>query len=279
MDEWWLDLGNPKVQQVLVANNWTAERWRKYLLDTTYTEPPVSMREFLYSPDYADYSDSLWPNVQVILEEFDSPQYREAYIGLGRGSGKSSIGAIFLARCLYWLMNLRDPWKYYALKKGTALNVINVSVSGAQAQSVIFDSLVNIVESSKWFKGKFVKRQSKSGADLSFEAKKVKAISGHSGSTAWRGYAIYAGVADEASHFISTSQKDNAADIVSVLKGSMQTRFERSYKLLVISSLKAQNDFVCKSLSLLRKEAKEKETMTDIESLKSEIGGIQAGKG
>jgi hypothetical protein len=269
----WMKWDDPDTQALVKSLNWTPERWRKFLLDTTFHEPPVPMREFLMSPDYADYRDSLWPNVQAILEEFDKFRYREAFLGLGKGSGKSSIGAIFLARSIYWLMNLRDPWRYYQLRKGTQLNVLNVSISGAQAQSVIFDSLVQIVENSRFFRGKFTKRVSQGHADLAFPSKKVRAISGHSGSTAWRGYAVYAGVADEAAWFVTKTNRDNAEEMVHVMQGSMKTRFPRSYKLLVISSLKSRNDYVCKSLTTLRKETVQKAgTPESIDRLRQELG-------
>jgi hypothetical protein len=271
---WWLHLEKPSVQSFLEKNGLTPEEYANFLLEEVYHEPPVSMREFMFSPDYCAFSghDDLWPNVQAILEEFDNPRYREAHLGLGRGSGKSMCSGVFLARSAYWLHNLRDPWAFYRLKKNTLLCCLNVSVSGAQAQSVVFDNLSAIIENSKYFKGKFTKRTALGHADFYFPAKHLKAISGHSGSTVWRGYAIYAGVGDEFSWFQSKNNKDNAEDIYDVLKGSMTTRFANSYKLMLISSLKSKNDFLCKSLNNLRKEAKGSVGIENLDTVRQELG-------
>jgi len=130
---------------------------------------------------------------------------------------------------------------------------------------------VQIVENSKFFQGKFTKRVAMGHADLAFPSKKIRAISGHSGSTAWRGYAVFAGVADEAAWFVTKTNRDNAEDIVNVMQGSMKTRFPQAYKLLIISSLKSRNDFVCKSLTTLRKERIQKEGLEDIAGLRTEL--------
>ena len=94
---WWLHLEKPEVQKFLTRYGLTKEQYAKYLLDEVYEEPPVSMREFLFSPDYANFAeggDDLWITCQAILEEFDKPQYREAHLGLGRGSGKSLLSSV-----------------------------------------------------------------------------------------------------------------------------------------------------------------------------------------
>ena len=270
---WWLHLEDPCVKAFLVKNDLTPLKWAKLLLKDVFEEPPVTMREFLFSPDFADWQGDLWPNVQALLEEFDKSKYREGFLGLGRGSGKSALGSLFLARQAYWLLNLKNPWAYYGLRKNTLLTVLNVSVSGAQAQSVVFDTLCGIIENSRYFHGKFSKRTSLGHADLYFPVKRIRAISGHSGSTVWRGYAVFAAVADEISWFLSKANKDNAEDICQVLKGSMATRFPDSYKLLAISSLKSRTDFLSKTLTGLRKETLEKQpTIDGIDEMRAELG-------
>ncbi|GAG93093.1 unnamed protein product, partial [marine sediment metagenome] len=68
-----------------------------------------------------------------MLQEVWAPDVREAYIISGLGSGKSTIGAVFLAYALYWLHNLKMPQRYYNLRPTSKLVVLNVATSAPQA--------------------------------------------------------------------------------------------------------------------------------------------------
>lgn len=242
------------------------------VLKSIREEKPVSLEE----------DDFYWVRVKSVVGEGEGEYYDcsvpgvENYIHdggvVGHNSGKSAMGSLFLARAIYWLLNLKDPWSYYSLRKNTLLTVLNVSVSGVQAQSVVFDTLCAVIENSRYFNDKFSKRTALGHADMFFPSKRVRAISGHSGSTVWRGYAIYAAVADELSWFVSKANKDNGEDICQVLKGSMKTRFSDSYKFLAISSLKSRTDYLCKTVTGLRKEVVQKAGQPEtIEDIKREL--------
>ena len=90
----WLRLGDPKVQAFLKKYSLSPRQYAKHLLETVYHEPPVTINEFIDSPDYLDFKADLWPNVRSLLVEFDKPGYREGFFGLGKGSGKSALGFV-----------------------------------------------------------------------------------------------------------------------------------------------------------------------------------------
>ena len=260
--------GGPKVYgQAWVLTVVGASNYRRFAQHINIIGYEDVLKEMAEAPRVSfEEDDFYWVRVKSVVEDGVEDYYDCTVPGpsnyihdfgvVGHNSGKSITGALFLARSIYWLNNLKNPWKYFGLRRNTLLTVINVSISGLQAQSVIFDTLCDIIENGKYFKNKFTKRTALGHADLYFPDKRIKAVSGHSGSTVWRGYAIYAAVADEASWFVTKANKDNAEEIYTVLKGSMQTRFEGRYKLLVISSLKSRNDFMTKSLNTMRKQAK-----------------------
>ena len=221
----------------------------KSLQALVFERPVVGVREFVESPDYLDHKGKIYESVIELLEAVFQPHIREAHIEIGRGAGKSVLAALFQAYNLYWLDNLRRPQEFYGRRPGSTISVINVSISAEQAQAVIFEELLSLIEKSKYFKGKFVPRK----RDLFFPKKHLRAIAGHSGSIAWRGYTTFAGIADEINYMRDKRNKSNADEMWAVLQGSTSTRFPGSYKLISISSSREKGDFEDRNMSFVKK--------------------------
>lgn len=213
-----------------------------------FEEPPVSVREFVLSPDYLNQGGFVFRTIVDMIEHVMQPGVREGFLELGKGSGKSTDGALFLCYNAYWLHNLRRPQIFYQLRPRTTISLLNVSISAEQASSVIFDDLVGLIENSKYFRGKFSVRKK----DISFPQKRIRAISGHSGSTVWRGYHTFAAVLDEINFFKDKKGRSNADEMYDVLIGSLKTRFPDAYKLLAVSSTRADGDFLSRRMKPIK---------------------------
>ncbi len=226
------------LDKILYEQNHGSQDTFKHLVNAVYEEMPVDMDEFISSKDYLNLKtfgpnvdSGIYPKIKDILWEIDQPNIREAYLCMGRGSGKSYFCSILLARSVYRLMCLRNPQQYLRLSPGSPIYAINLSVNQEQAKKVIFSELVERLNGSKWFEKKYKARV----FDVEFP-KNITALSGHSSSRAFLGYNIVSGVLDEASHFLDNAYRCVAQELLDAIKGSMLTRFPHDYKLVVISS-------------------------------------------
>lgn len=229
--------------ELISLNNKLDKSELKDMVGLVFEEPPVGVIEFVESKHYLNKGSTyLYPKVQFILDKiFDrNLNLKEIDVNLGRGSGKSELSSLFLSYNLYWLNNLINPQSFYELAENTLICVINIGLSIDQANSVIFENMAMMLEDSDWFNRKFKVRR----RDIYFPMKRVRAISGHSGSTVWRGYHLYAGVLDEINFFLDKKGKSNSTKMFNVLQGSMISRFPSAYKILSVSSMDSDDDFL-----------------------------------
>jgi hypothetical protein len=230
----------------------------KNLVNSVYEEIPVDMDEFISSKDYLNIrtfgngvDSGIYPKIKDILWEIDKPEIREAYLCMGRGSGKSYFCSILLARSVYRLMCLRNPQQYLGLSSGSPIYTMNLSVNQEQAKKVIFSELLERLNGCKWFWNKYKARV----FDVEFP-KNIFALSGHSSSRAFLGYNVISGVLDEASHFLDNAYRCVAQELLDAIKGSMLTRFPHDYKLVVISSPLDPGDVMIEWVNSVKKDGK-----------------------
>lgn len=157
---------------------------RKEFIKEVFDEPPVPPVEFVYGERYLNQGGFVFDTIVGLLDLIFSPDVREMDITAGLGSGKSTFAALFLGYNLYWLNLLKSPQTFFWLRPKSMISVINLGPSKDQAQGVIFNELGGVIEESPWFKGRFRIR----ARDIYFPGKRVRAISGHSGSVVWKGY-------------------------------------------------------------------------------------------
>lgn len=213
-------------------------------LKIVFEAPPVGVREFIESPDYLNKKGAAFDSIIESLEMVFQPHIRETFMEVGRGGGKSFLATGFHAYNSYWLCNLRRPQEFYRRMPNSWITLLNVSVAAVQAQTVVFEEYLGLLEDSPWFTGKF-KSLKKS---ITFPVKRIRAMAGHSGSTVWRGYHVFSGIADEINFFKDKRNRSNAEEMWAVLTGSCQTRFPTSYKLLAISSSRERGDFMDRNI-------------------------------
>lgn len=249
------------------------------IYETFYDRLVPDLDTFLFDERYLGLKEkSLYPAIRELLHQIDKPEIREAYLVLGKGSGKSTLTAILQARNLHKLLCYINPQEYFKLMPGSLTALINMSISAPQALNVMFKKFSYFVNQIQDFiqisKRQYVKyKENKNDASYTlkefanideiknvemysetqgvilFPDKSIIALSGHSNAPSFFGYDIFYGSVDEASFFVQPKNRklddENLGTVEEVIQGllaSMQSRFPEHYKLLVISTPRSKTD-------------------------------------
>ena len=230
-----------------------------------FEEIPVSIEEFVTSPDYLNLPTPLSEHqynlirvstqiyrkdtlIELYGEEKGlerwSQTYKEIVFQLGKGSGKDFTSTIACAYVTYLLLCLKDPAAYYGKPPGDNIDIINIAINATQAMNVFFAGFKNRIKRSPWFQGKYTERAGVFNFD-----KNINVYSGHSEREAWEGYNVIYVVLDEISGFAldSTSGNENAKTAEAVFKmyrASLTSRFPDFGKLVLLSFPRFKNDFI-----------------------------------
>lgn len=205
-----------------------------------YDEPPVDMEEFLFGRRFLNLQNRVTPEKVELLLRSDLPQVRRCFIAAGSGSGKSFMVSVGMARQLYKLLCLRRPDLFYFLGPGSRIAIINLSVSKEQARDVIFAEFLARIGESPWF-SRWPSQKLSAKARFS---KRIYVLSGGSSATSFYGYHTIFGSLDEASFLADRNGQSVAGDLIEALTKSLNSRFPRAFKLWVISTLRANDDYL-----------------------------------
>lgn len=175
---------------------------------------------------------------------------------LAKGSGKNHMSTIAASRVVYLLLCLNNPAKYYGKPNGNSIDIINIAINAKQAYRTFFNPLKNLVEKSPWFQGKFHATKD----TIEFD-KNINCFSGHSEREGWEGYNVIMVILDEISGFSleSTSGQENsktAEAIYKMYKGSVQSRYPKFGKTVLLSFPRFKSDFIQKRYSAVIKDKK-----------------------
>lgn len=235
---------DPEVRE-LVHQSLRDEARVKALQEEVYAEIPIDMEEFIYGSKYLGLpKNSIYPKVLDLLMEIDKPDIREAHICAAKGIGKSTLSSLIIVRSVYRLLCYRDPPSYFGLLPGEFIAVVNMSVAADQAENVMFHKVWNLINNSPWFKdenGNLLFKKKKRHIEF---PKSIHALSGHSGYQAYYGYNSFAGVVDEIAWMQDTEDHVVSDEVYQGLLASAKTRFDGYYKIICISTPRAEDDFI-----------------------------------
>ncbi len=217
-----------------------------------YDEVPVGMEEFLFGRRYLNLRNKITPEKVELLMRADSPTVRRVYIAAGSGSGKSFMVSVGMSRQLYNLLCLRRPDLFYFLGPGSRISIVNLSVSKDQARDVIFAEFIARISESTWFS----QWPSERLAAKARFPKRVYVFSGGSSATAYYGYHTIFGSLDEASFLADRNGTSVAGDLVEAMTKSLNSRFPRAFKLWVISTLRANDDYLYLEIERIKEEGR-----------------------
>lgn len=121
---------------------------------------PVSVEEFLFSPDYLYRPrDELYPVIIDELIKLNNPNdfrvvnpYAEAVFSGGIGSGKTTLALLTQLYQLYVLSCLRNPHRSLGLDSASEIMFIIQSASGGLAKMVDYQRMRMLVEQSTYFR-------------------------------------------------------------------------------------------------------------------------------
>lgn len=210
-----------------------------------------SVREFLEG-DLALPIASIYPRVEWIVEQADRPDVRTVLLQLGKGSGKGLVIAASLARCLQRALVHRDPASAFRLMPGEKVGIVNLSVTGEQAQMAVFDTLARFIRNSPWFQP----HRPKEMADrIEFLGRNLVVLSGSSSSKGVEGISWLAAGADEVDRLPETEARGvtRASDLVEPVEATMLTRFAADRKILIASWPEHRGSYVCERIDAARK--------------------------
>jgi len=227
------------------------------VIDEIFKEKFVPLKTWLYAPEYMGLEIKLSPIQYSVIEAMDdydptTNPYTEAVCQWGKGGGKDFISALCALRCIYWLLCLRNPYSYYKLAKGTGIQLCNVAYTAEQSIYVYFKQLTGLIKASPWFM-KQKPEIKKSRIDF---ANEITLVSTSTDGDSAEGQNLIFAVMDEASAFKDSktikaqSRKDGvkvdrAADaIYKVLRTSINSRFPKSGKLMIISYPRYKDDYI-----------------------------------
>lgn len=218
------------------------------LVDSLYSEPEPPLDEFVYGKGYLNLPrGAIYPRIFDLLAEIDNPITREAWLCCGKGSGKSTIVSVIMARgALRLTRHLRDPSAYYRLMPGDKIGIVNMSVSAKQAQDVVFGKLMRLLDKSGcfWSGGSPLYHRTKTR----IEFPNVHILSGHSNYRAYFGYNVFVGVIDEMSWFVDTRNNPVGEEVYQGMVAAAKTRFGGDYKIVCVSTPQSQDDPLYRSV-------------------------------
>jgi len=224
-----------------------------------YESEFIDMKTFITSPNYMDLERDISKANLQLLCHIDEPEVREAWLVLGKGSGKSFNSSIYQCRGIWQTAMLKDPQRYSGLAVGTYIYFLNMATNQVQARDVVFADFMSKLIHSKCF------YEVKSALDLGLIdehrvpyyvdtkdrvlfPKNIVGVCGHSKSEAWLGYNTKQGILDEADWFVDNTNKSKANEVYNSLLGSCRTRFPDHYKIIVITSPKSTESFAMRNM-------------------------------
>jgi hypothetical protein len=216
-----------------------------------YDEMPVDVEEFVCGRRYLGLRGNIDPIKLELLTLIADPALRKAWLAIGSGGGKSFMVSVLQAWTVYQLLCLKRPDMFYMLGPGSKIAAVNLSVAKEQAKDVVFAEFIGRISHSPWFTGKFDPQ-----ANRCLFPKDVFAISGGSMATSFYGYHTILGAIDEASYLLDREGRSLAEELVEALLKSLTTRFPNNYKLVTISTLRSDDDFLFSNITRVKEEGR-----------------------
>ena len=220
-------------------------------------KPPVNIIEFIESSKFLGMKERIYSRVKQILwqVEHGGPEgkgFKETYLELGKGSGKTVTEQIFLTYEIYKTLCLKNPHKTLNHLASQPIVFLHCSISEKQAKAVGFAGTLAFISNCPWFRNKFQPYST----EVRFP-KNIQLYCGHSGMNSWLGFPILAASLDEMNFMIDSSHRSVSEGLYRALKGSLITRFPETYKLLLVSSPNLEASYLHRMIKFCQRDGEE----------------------
>ena len=171
----------------------------KDLVSVDYKFEPPSWRQFVEDEYYAGkMGKTLYPMIVDEFEEIFLKDVSEVILSGSIGWGKSYGASFGLAYDLVWLLCLADPQTYCGIAAGTDITLLNLSVTGRQAQGGIYSYVSEFIKDMPFIKENFGHKYDFEKHGPQFFEEHVKFICGGSSEFGAIGSNMIGGAMDEA---------------------------------------------------------------------------------
>ena len=226
-----------------------------------YKWQPVDVRTWLYSPEFMNLQDQIWPVLAEDLIELIEGGYKEAILAGSIGWGKSYFTSLVICRTLYELSCYKNPQLALGLASNSQIVIPNISTNAKTAKEVVFEYVAGFIRRSPYFRQHFSPDKDLTRELVFPNGIRVLPVASTEGSVI--GQNIYSAVLDEA-NFLFKGASERAAsldqeyDLAKVLHNALQRRIESRFGesagiLLIVSSSQYPDDFT----EFRRKQAEE----------------------
>ena len=239
---------------------------------------PVSIREFITSPNYLNQADSIYPKILEELEALNNPpvaglthgqrigsQYTEAVFTGGIGVGKSHAALLTLAYHLYILSCLDNPQTLFDLDPSSEILFIFQTVNATLAKQLDYARFKAMIERSPYFQNRFTYNR-EIDSELRFPNRIiVRPVTGLESGTI--GQNIYAAILDEVNFLEITEHSkknmdgeeyDQAVQLYNSIASRRKSRFMKQGRTLgmlcLVSSKRYPNQFTDRKVAQAKKE-------------------------
>jgi len=215
---------------------------------------PVPPKEFFKYWCKPELSGPQLDSIESIFEETNdgllwSKHYNEYLLLWGEGSGKDFTCSRILTYVAYYLMCMHSPQVYFGMAEDEPIDLINVSLSGTHSKNVFFYKFKKCIKSVRdpktgknWFTEQGM--DLRDGRDIrttEVEFKNgIRAHSLNSQKYGGEGMNVLIAVFDEVAEF----RVSDAQQLYDALKFTETSRFGNRFKLILISYMRHENDFM-----------------------------------
>lgn len=209
-------------------------------------DKPVSIEEFVLSPDYLNLDGKIWPVILRELIEINSGAYDLVLLTGSLGSGKTYVSAISIVYALYRLLILTNPHEAYGLDPASQIIVACQNRTRRLAELNDYQLVRNLLTASPWFQ-RYAPWDDRLKSRVKFTSRNVELWSASGDASDLLGLNLFSVLLDEANFFARTEKSKRSIDgstydaAREAFEGALrrkQSRFPDSAGLFLVASSK-----------------------------------------
>ena len=124
-------------------------------LGVTWKCPPVDVRTFIESPEFANQRDEVYPKIMDELVEMNDGTYVEVVLTGAIGSGKTDTALRCQLYQLYVLSCIHNPQRLFRLAPSSEILIVFQSINASHSKGLDFARFKSMIDASPYFQNVF----------------------------------------------------------------------------------------------------------------------------